>query len=263
MSVVAASRADLFRLAVSPISQLRVSDPTGSGDGSWVVSGYAATFDDTYTLYDGKWFRMRERVARGAFDEVLQRVSSGDELVHLNHGHDMTSAVAATDVEGIGGLQLRADEHGFRFEARVDAQDPDAVRMAAKMRRGVVAQASFAFTIAEESAVIRELDDGRDDELYTIERIANLYDVCVAAQGANPYTESTLRSFAAASLRVPDLGAPGHSVSTEGHQHHSGESPEGASAVTSEKTGQAATGRTTRVKAQVDATYKTLTRRIA
>src|SRR5690606_36415168 len=101
----------------------------------------------------------------------------------------------------------------------VDPDDPDAVRMASKMRRGVVAQASFAFTIDEEELLVRELDDGRDDELYTILRVGHLYDVCVAAQGANPNTESSLRSLAAASLRVPDLGTHGRSdLEPEGHQ---------------------------------------------
>lgn len=209
-----------FRLAVATMRDLRVSDPSASGDGSWVVSGYAATFNDEYVLYDGKWFVMRERIAQNAFDDVLERVGMGDELVHLNHGHNMESAVAATDVAGIGGLELAADSHGLRFVARVDAEDPDAVRMAAKMRRGVVSQASFAFTIDAEELLVREMEDGREDELYTILRIGHLYDVCVCAQGANPYTESSLRSLAAASLRVPNLGAHGHPPVDGGHQGH-------------------------------------------
>lgn len=232
MSAISTAEDRLFRLAVSPISHLRVGDPTVSGDGSWIVEGYAATFDDTYTLYDGKWFRVRERIARGAFDSVLERVSRGEEVVHLNHGHDMTSSVAATDVSGIGGLTLRADDRGLRFEARVDSEDVDAIRMAVKMRRGVVKQASFAFTIAEEYAEVRELADGREDELWTIEQIGHLYDVCVAAQGANPYTESTLRSIAAASLRVPDIGMLGRSDPSEGQPRRS--DPEGESQVASQ-----------------------------
>lgn len=263
MAALAESRADLFRLAVSPISQLRVSDATVSGDGSWIVEGYAATFDDTYTLYDGKWFRVRERVARRAFDDVLARVAAGGEIVHLNHGHDMTSAVAATDVDGVGSLNLRADEHGLKFEARVDPQDPDAIRMAVKMRRGVVAQASFAFTIDEESAEVRDLDDGREDELWTIERVGHLYDVCVAAQGANPYTESSLRSLAAASLRVPDLGTLGRSES-EGHyvaQTSSNSASGGVTPVAASEPG--GEGRASAaLKRRVDATYRNLTRRI-
>jgi HK97 family phage prohead protease len=205
---------------------LRVSDPSASGDGSWTISGYAATWDDTYTLYDGKFFRVSERVARTALDNVLARVQAGDELVHLNHGHDMTSAVASTEVtSGIGSLRLSTDEHGFAFVARVDAEDPDAVRMAVKMRRGIVQQSSWAFTIKDEELVTRDLPDGREEDIFTIQEVQSLYDVCVCAQGANPYTESSLRSLAAASMRVPDLGALGHSADAEGHQGHSQEGP--------------------------------------
>lgn len=233
-----------LRLAVAPISDLRVTDPTGSGDGSWIVEGYFTTFRDEYTLYDGRWFVVRERVDPHAFDEVLGRVSQGEELVHLNHGHDMMSAVAATDVEGIGALKLSVDSHGGRFEARVDADDPDAVRMAVKMRRKVVAQASFAFTIDEEELLVREADDGRDDELYTILKVGHLYDVCVCAQGANPYTESSLRSLAAASLRVPDLGMLGRSPAGEGHagRQPSGQGPSQV-APDDESAGQVASSR--------------------
>ncbi len=265
MPVLAAPPQDrLFRLAVSPITQLRVSDATVSGDGSWIVEGYAATFDDTYTLYDSKWFRIRERIARGAFDDVLQSVAAGDELVHLNHGHDMTSSVAASDVAGIGGLKLTADEHGLRFEARIDTQDPDAIRMAVKMRRGVVAQSSFAFTIDEESAELRDLEDGREDELWTIERIGHLYDVCVAAQGANPYTESSLRSFAAASLRVPEgaLGRPetsgGHLIAWTASSNVTGLTP----VATSQGAGSGEPASMAARKRRVDATYRNLTRRL-
>lgn len=215
----------LLRVAVSPIRQINVRDATASGDGSWIVEGYAAVFEQETVLYDGKWFRIREKIARGAFDDVLGRVVTGDELVHMNHGHDMVSAVAASNVTGTGGLTLKADERGLWFSARVDAEDPDAIRMATKMRRGVVAQASFAFTIAEEFAEIRDLADGREDELWTIEEVGHLYDVCVCAQGAYAQTESTIRSFAAASMRVPLLGRS--DLVSEGHQDRSpsGEGP--------------------------------------
>lgn len=246
-----------FRLSVATIRDLRVQDPSGSGDGSWIIDGYASTFGDEYVLYDGRWFRMRERVHERAFDDVLERVRAGEELVHLNHGHDMTSAVAATDVAGIGGLELSVDSHGFRFVARVDADDPDAVRMAAKLRRKVVAQASFAFTIDEEEVLIRELDDGRDDELYTILKIGHLYDVCVCAQGANPYTESSLRSLAAASLRVPDLGTLGRSPTGEGHQGRpSSEGGPGPVASGDEPAGRAAS--LSLLRAKVDDTDRRL-----
>jgi HK97 family phage prohead protease len=209
-----------LRLALTPLRDIQVRDATGTGDGSWTIEGYAAVYAQETTLWDiPGWVRMRERIARGAFTDVLERVRAGEEVVHLNHGHDMKTVVAATDVRGIGGLELAEDFHGERFFARVDPEDPDARALAVKMGRGVVRQASFAFTIGEEHLVEqRELEDGTVDMLWEIDAIGHQYDVCVCAQGAYPQTESFIRSLAAASLRVPDFGAPGRSPE-EGHEH--------------------------------------------
>lgn len=216
MSVVTIP-ARTLRTAVAPIERVDVRDPSGTPDGSWTISGYAAVFNQETTLFDAYGLRLRERIASDAFGGVLSRLSAGDGLVHLNHGHDMKSAVASTDVarasDGalpIGGLELSQDAHGLRFFARVDAQDPDAVRMAAKMRRGVVNQASFAFTIDDEALLEdRDLPDGTVDQLWEISAVRDLFDVCVCAQGAYPQTESHLRSMTAASLRVPVLELEG------------------------------------------------------
>lgn len=191
-----------LRVVVSPLQQVEVRDATGTGDGSWTVEGYAAVYEQETVLWDLPWWRVKEEIARGSFEDVVRRVDDGLELVHLNHGHDMTSAVAASNVAGIGGLELDDDFHGLRFFARVDVADPDAQRLAVKMQRGVVAQASFAFTIADEEVVYDEFDEelGRWETKFRILEVGHLYDVCACAQGAYPQTESHLRSLAAASL---------------------------------------------------------------
>jgi HK97 family phage prohead protease len=220
MTTVAAERSTL-RLAVTPFRDVQVRDATGTGDGSWTIEGYAAVYAQETTLWDVPgWVRMRERIARGAFTGVLERVRRGEEVVHLNHGHDMNTVVAATNVRGIGSLELDEDFHGERFFARVDPEDPDARALAVKMGRGIVRQASFAFTIGEEHLVeSEELEDGTLDMLWEIDEIAHQYDVCACAQGAYPQTESYIRSLAAASLRTPDLtGVLGRSPE-EGHEH--------------------------------------------
>lgn len=198
-----------LRLAVTPLTRVSVRDATGTGDGSWTLEGYAAVFEQETTLFEiPGWVRVREEIARDAFDAVLERLAHGQELVHLNHGHDMNTAMAASNVDGVGALELSADFHGLRFFARVDADDPDARALAVKMGRRVVQQASFAFTIAREELVEDELlEDGTWDAKWRILEIGHLYDVCVCAQGAYPQTESFIRSLAAASLRVQDLGA--------------------------------------------------------
>jgi HK97 family phage prohead protease len=202
-----------LRLAVAPIRNVQVRDATGTGDGSWTIEGYSAVYDSETVLYDiPGWLRVKEEIARGAFTDVLERLKRGDGLVHLNHGHDMKTAVAATDVSGIGGLELAEDFHGQRFFARVDPEDPDAKSLAVKMGRGVVRQSSFAFTIGDEEIVEENtLDDGTLELKFRINTIAEQFDVCACAQGAYPQTESHLRSLAAASLRIPDLGVLGRS----------------------------------------------------
>lgn len=250
MTVIAEPR---LRVAVTPVRNVIVRDASGTGDGSWTIEGYAAVFEQETVLYDGKWFVVREVISRHAFDNVLGRVGDGDELVHLNHGHQMESSVAASNVDGIGSLELSADSHGLRFFARVDVDDPDAIRMAVKMRRGVVAQASFAFTIADEEVTIRDAEDGKEDELWRINEIGSLYDVCVCAQGAYPQTESAIRSLAAASMRVPDLGTlgqPPQRVEGKGHQGQPPPGDKGPIQVAPETVGQVETGRSALLKAQ-------------
>ena len=203
-----------LRYAVAPITDITFRDATATGDGSWLIEGYAAVYDAETTLYDGKFYQLTESIAPGAFANVLARVNlpASDltrTLVHLNYVHDMQSAVAATDADGpIGRLLLAEDARGLRFTAKVDREDPDAVRMAVKMRRGVVRQASFAFTIAAEESLETETEQKTVEHTRILE-IKDLYDVCVCPQGAYPQTVSTLRSLAAAIGRTPDEGV-GH-----------------------------------------------------
>lgn len=265
-----------LRLVVTPLRDVKVRDASGTGDGSWTIEGYAAVFEQETTLWDlPGWARMREEIARGAFTRAevsdisaLARVASGapDSVVHLNHGHDMKTAMAATDVRGIGGLELEEDFHGLRFFARVDPEDPDAKALAVKMGRGVVKQASFAFTIADEERVEDEiLEDGTWDQKWRILEVGHLYDVCVAAQGAYATTESHLRSLAAASLRVPDLGTLGRGTAGDGDvSGRDGRASAGRSSIAPEPAGEGESRTVSaleQLRAEKAVEYRSLTRR--
>lgn len=234
-----------LRLAVAPIRNVEVRDASATGDGSWTIEGYSAVFEQETTLFDIAGFlRVDEEIARDAFDDVMTRLGHGDGLVHLNHGHDMKTAVAATNVRGIGGLELATDFHGQRFFARVDPEDHDAKTLAVKMKRGVVAQSSFAFTIADEEIVEEEeLDDGTWRVKFRINKIGDQFDVCACAQGAYPQTESYMRSLASASLRVPDLGMLGRSGDELEGLHRRLAEARGESDIAADEPGEAASDR--------------------
>jgi len=210
-----------LRYLVAPITNIDVRDPSGNDDGSWTMSGYAAVFNEETVLYDGKFIRLTESIDPAAFDRCLreQGLDTPGGVVHFNPSHDMSRAVAATDVPtgAIGSLSLRPDMRGLFYLARVSRDDPDAVAMAAKMRTGVLKQASFAFTIAKAEYTDTETDDGPDESHRRILEIGHLYDVCATPQGAYAQTVSQLRSYAAAlgqplaervggHPRQPDLG---------------------------------------------------------
>lgn len=208
-----------LRYAVAPITNVEVRDTSGNDDNTWTMSGYAAVFNASTILFDSKFIRLSESIDPGFFDPVLrdQPLGQPDGVVHFNLGHDMNRAVAATDVPAgqPGNLSLSADDHGLRFFAKVARDDPDGIAMAAKMRSGVLRQASFAFTIGKAEYTVTENEDGPDEEHRRLLEADHLYDVCACAQGAYPQTVSGLRSYAAA-IGQPLVGGHPHQSETEG-----------------------------------------------
>lgn len=152
------------------------------------VRGHAALYDLAYDMGP-----FRERVARGAFDNVL----ATNPDVHLLWEHDRRAALARTRAKN---LEIRSDPMGLHFWGRVvDTSFSRDLR--ALMEAHVVDQASWAFTVADE--------DWSEDErglVRTINDVGALYDVTITAQGANPMTDATLaRSILAAAQTLGRL----------------------------------------------------------
>lgn len=194
--------AEALRVLVADLTDVQVREPGETGGDWYTMEGYAAVYETETVLVDTPYLRIREEVARDALSPVLAR----DPLVHLNLSHQMATAMASTGVKsGRGSLELASDFHGLRFHARVPRDYPVAADVAPRMRDGVINQASFAFTIRREKLVESEQNDaGMWDDLWRIEEVGELYDVCVCPQGAYSTTESHLRT-----LRVAMFGSPG------------------------------------------------------
>lgn len=61
-----------LRHAVAPVRDVEWrGDTGGTGDGSYTLTGYAAVFGEETTLWDSRFYRLREVIQRGAFTDVL------------------------------------------------------------------------------------------------------------------------------------------------------------------------------------------------
>ncbi|MBT9156707.1 MAG: hypothetical protein DDT37_01695 [Firmicutes bacterium] len=168
---------------------------SSSGDGSRILTGYAAVYEQEATLYTGTYFTLRERITTGAFNSVLTK----NPDVHLTIGHDMTKAIARTGISGIGGLELQSDAHGLRVYARLNSHDPDVQSLAAKMDLKIMDQMSFSFRVlpAGQKFEVTTDEHGHETELRIITEISELFDVCICAKGAYTQTEASLRTLLA------------------------------------------------------------------
>jgi HK97 family phage prohead protease len=171
---------------VMPITVDEVRD-SGAGEGQFTVKGHAAVYNRKSLDLGG----FQELILAGAFADVLDR----NPDVHLLWDHDTRLALART-LSNKYQLELREDPRGLHYWARV-APTSFAADLRVLMEGGVVDQASFAFTVDEDTWEIR--NEGRPDEqiVRTIVKVRDLYDATITAQGAYPQTDSqVVRAYA-------------------------------------------------------------------
>lgn len=170
-------------------SMLLRDEPAVEGTSLLRFEGYATVYESPYEMYDmfGPYF---EVVTAGAASESLNRA---DLDVPLVLGHDQMRRIARTTN---GSLTLAEDERGLRVTADLDPDDPDVAYVAPKLRAGLIDEMSFAFRIT--SGVWSP-----DYSEYRIDRFdIHRGDVAIVGFGANPATESGLRSVDVSRLRL-------------------------------------------------------------
>lgn len=147
------------------------------------VEGYALLFDvDSKPMWGGD---LIERIAQTALDGVLER---SDVLCLMNH--DERRGVLARWRMGEGSLSLTVDEKGLRyaFDAPNTSLGDELVEA---LRRGDIAESSFAFTVEKDNW------ERKEDGTYvrTIVQIEQLYDVSPVYYPAYEDTTVALRSL--------------------------------------------------------------------
>jgi HK97 family phage prohead protease len=170
---------------VVPITVEEVRD-SGAGEGQFTVKGHGAVFNRKSLDLGG----FQEVIAPGFFDDVLDR--SPD--VHLLWDHDTRLALARTYSSKYQ-LELRTDPRGLHYWARV-APTTFAADLRVLMDGGVIDQASFAFTVEDDTWEIKTIG-GTEVVIRNLLKARDLFDVTITAQGAYPQTDSqVVRAYA-------------------------------------------------------------------
>ena len=145
------------------------------------VSGYAALYNRETTIAG----LFREQIAPGAFRTAVD----GDDDVRALFNHDPNLVLGRTKS---GTLSLRSDAKGLRYDIQLNPEDPEAVSVRAKIKRGDVSGSSFGFRVTED-----DWDDSPTKKgklpMRTI-RSVELFDVSPVTYPAYPQTSVTARA---------------------------------------------------------------------
>ena len=163
-----------YRMIQLPEMQFRAVE---EDEQSYIVEGYATTFNDPYVMYEWEGVKYKEEIDRDA----LLDADMSDVIFLYNH-EGMVYARQAN-----GTLQLSQNDKGLYI--RADLSSTEASRqMFESIKAGLVTQMSWAFTIAEE-----EYDEKK--HLRSIRKVNKVYDVSAVSIPANPNTDISARSY--------------------------------------------------------------------
>jgi HK97 family phage prohead protease len=171
--------------------ELRALDDSEDG---WTVSGYAAVFDSP-----SEPLPWTEYVRRGAFKKTIN--DGADVRLLIDH----TGVPLARTKSGT--LTLREDDKGLFMEARLDPNNPDAVKMRSALMRGDVTQMSFAFETIKDGwngdRSVRELKEVRLHDVSLVTYPA--YEETSAEIRNNQSNETVIATVASTSLRKAQI----------------------------------------------------------
>lgn len=156
-----------------------------AGEGEMIVEGYATTFNQPYTLYEGRYYKVIEQIDPHAFDEC----DMSDVIMQYDH----TGRVFARNKNGT--LQLATDAKGLKITADLGGTEAGK-QLYEEIKGGYTDKMSFGFVVAEDK---REYTTDYANDLETctrtITKISKLYDVSAVSLPANDMTSISARSF--------------------------------------------------------------------
>lgn len=158
--------------------ELNIQEPD-----SYNVRGYATTFNEKYTLFEDRDFRIDEQVDPHAFDECDMR----DVIFQYDH-EGRVFARTSNDT-----LKLTPDAHGLEVNAYLGGTEIGR-NLYEEIKGGYTSKMSFGFHV-EADDIKEEEVEGKVIYTRTIKKVNKLYDVSAVSLPANDGTEISARSL--------------------------------------------------------------------
>ena len=161
----------------------RISLAPEAQEDSYNVRGYATTFNEVYTLYEGTDYRIDEQVDAHAFDNCDMR----DVIFQYDH-EGRVFARTSNDT-----LKIVPDAHGLEVNAYLGGTEIGR-NLFEEIKGGYTSKMSFGFHV-DADEIKEEERDGKTIYTRTIKSINKLYDVSAVSLPANDGTEISARSL--------------------------------------------------------------------
>ena len=149
-----------------------------------VVTGYASTFNEPYTLYENDDWRFDEVVDSKAFDST----DMSDVIMQYDHEGRVFARMSNNT------LTVTPDEKGLLIEADLGGTELGR-QLFEEIRGGYTNKMSFGFTVDGEEVRDTKAPDGKALTVRTITSVRKLYDVSAVSLPANDATSISVRTL--------------------------------------------------------------------
>ena len=149
-----------------------------------IVTGYASTFNEPYTLFENDDWRFKEVVDARAFDNT----DMSDVIMQFNHEGRVFARMSNNT------LTVTPDEKGLLIEADLGGTELGR-QLYEEIRGGYTNKMSFGFTVDGEETRDMEDVDGKALTVRTITSVRKLYDVSAVSLPANDATSISVRTL--------------------------------------------------------------------
>lgn len=168
----------------------RALEDEDNKDNAYIVEGYAAVFDEVYTLYEDSYLKIDEVVLKEAFDDV--------DLTDVIFQYDHAGRVFARTSNDT--LTLEVDEKGLKIRAYLGGTE-EGRNLYEEIKGGYTTKMSWGFSLDRNMDIERvEIYNKETDKYYELQKIkgvTKIYDVSAVSLPANNATEISARNLAA------------------------------------------------------------------